>query len=237
MRPLKYRDKVALIAPSSEVNEDNIKKSQKIVKKLGLVPVLGTMGKTDEEKAQDFMWAFTEDDIKGVFCIRGGYGSSRLIPFIDWNKITPKIFLGYSDITALHLAISKFCGFPTFHGAMPGVDLVRKSQISPLFKKIKRCNIIGGNLSIVTSSLGTPYEIDTLDKILFLEEVNESIYKIERMITQLRHANKLHGDILLGHFFDENKKRIPTKTIANIIGKPCKFYPAGHASPNKVIIL
>ncbi|MCL2610345.1 MAG: LD-carboxypeptidase [Defluviitaleaceae bacterium] len=237
MRPLKYKDKVALIAPSLEASEINIQRAQKTVKKLGLIPVLGSLGKTDKEKAKDFIHAFTDDSINAIFCIRGGYGASRLIPLINWNLIRPKIFLGYSDITALHLAIAKFCDFPTFHGPMPGIDLISRSQIAPLFKKVQSTNIIGGNLSIVISSLGTPYEIDTYGKTLFLEEVNEPIYKIERMITQLRHANKLQGDVLLGYFLDEKGTKIPKKTIEKMIEKPCKFYTSGHSLPNRTITL
>ena len=237
MNPLKYKDKIALIAPSLNIGEEEIQKCVKKLKQIGLIGIPLNLGKTDNEKAEEFMRAFTEDEFNAVFCIRGGYGASRLIPLIDFSMIKPKIFLGYSDATAFHLAISRYCNFPTFHGPMPGIDLIRKSQISLLFRKIKSQNITGGNLSIVTSSLGTPYEVETSDKMLFIEEVNEPIYKIDRMITQLRHANKLNSEVVLGHFTSEEGKRIPKKIIEDIIGKKCRFFPSGHSYPNKTLVM
>ena len=237
MKSLKYKDKIALIAPSLNVGEEELQNSIKTLKRIGLTGIPLNFGKTDEEKAKEFMKAFTDDEFDAVFCLRGGYGASRLIPFIDFDIIKPKIFLGYSDVTSLHLAIAKFCGFPTFHGPMPAVDLTRRSQISILFRKIKPQNVTGGNLSIVTSSLGTPYEVETSGKMLFLEEVNEPLYKIDRMITQLRHAKKLENEIVLGHFSSDEKKRISKKVMEELIGKKCISFPSGHLYPNKTLVM
>jgi muramoyltetrapeptide carboxypeptidase len=138
---------------------------------------------------------------------------------IDYENIkkNPKLFLGYSDITALHIAINKLCGLVTVHGAMPGCEMInafppftRESYLkavtateplgelkNPAGEEIKRLvpgitagEIIGGNLSLITAAIGTPYEIDTKGKLLFIEDIGEYTYRVDRMLTQLRLAGK-----------------------------------------------
>ena len=182
----------------------------------------------DALRASDIENAFADTAIDGILCIRGGYGAQRLMPLLDFDKIakTPKFFSGYSDVTAFHIMLNQHCGFITYHTPMPSTELykgvddytaqyVKKAyfggdfgvlrnpegqQMRTLVKGSCQGVLTGGNLSLVASSLGTPYEIDTKGKILFLEDVDESIYRIDRMLLQLKNAGKLDdcAGIILG---------------------------------------
>lgn len=183
----------------------------------------------DQLRANDMNAAFADPDIDGILCIRGGYGAQRIMSRIDFDLIrrNPKYFGGYSDITALHIMINQYCGFVTYHTPMPatelcgGVDeytlgylnrvlfgeplneLKNPGDMPPVKTLVGGCArgvLTGGNLSLVASSLGTPYEIDTRDKILFLEDVDEEPYRIDRMLLQLKAAGKFRdcAGILLG---------------------------------------
>lgn len=223
-------DKVGIIAPSSAVSSpDDISKAKEIIEYLDLIPVFaknvingtGYKTRTVNERVDDLHWAFKSKDVKAVFCIRGGYGSATLLDSIDFDLIknNPKIFCGYSDITALHLAINKITGLITFHGPVmlsqfdnltldsfrnilfEGEKLLyknpEKTQIRNPFKTFTLSEgeatgeLIGGNLSLISSLMGTPYEIETKDKILFIEDVGEEPYKLHRMLTQLKSGKKI----------------------------------------------
>lgn len=184
----------------------------------------------DELRANDVNTAFADPDIDGILCIRGGYGVQRIMNLIDFDLIrrNPKFFSGYSDITALHIMINQYCGFVTYHTPMPSTELYEgvdeytmcylkhvvfgeplHDLINPVNQPVKTLVggyssgvLTGGNLSLVASSLGTPYEIDTRDKILFLEDVDEEPYRIDRMLVQLKAAGKFRdcAGILLGYW-------------------------------------
>lgn len=125
-------DKAALIAPSSPTSKDVLKAARLSLEAIGLRPVTmssctgsdGYLAGSDALRAENINSAFEARDIKGIFCLRGGYGSARLLPMIDYELIhkNPKVFVGYSDITALHNAINSLCGLITFHGPMPAED-------------------------------------------------------------------------------------------------------------------
>lgn len=236
--PLNTGDDVALTAPASPVATDTLDRAVLSLKALGLEPVVmpsckascGYLSGEDELRAKDINHAFADEKIKGIFCLRGGYGSMRLLPSVDYDMIrqNPKIFVGYSDITALHTAINRLSGLITFHGPMPGTDYtslddftlaslkrclfsphIIKHLVNPSHQKIKILRsgsasgiLTGGNLSMLAATLGSPYEIDTADKILFIEEVNEPSYKIDRALTSLALAGKLRdcAGIILGTF-------------------------------------
>lgn len=181
----------------------------------------GYLAGSDDLRAADINTMFTSPDIDGIFCLRGGYGTMRLLELLDYDKIraNPKVFVGYSDITALHISIRQKTGLVTFHGPMVGSDmgkgltdytwdyLSRAIMVSAPLGSIlnpadslpasfiaqgeARGQLTGGNLSLITATLGTPYEIDTREKILCLEEVAEAPYRIDRMLTQLLLAGKL----------------------------------------------
>ena len=237
-KPLKKGDKIGLVGTCSPPLRERIEPAVNWIRSLGLEPVIGNsvlkshgyLCGSDTVRADDLNNMFENSDIKGIFVIRGGYGSIRILDMINYDAIieNPKIFAGYSDVTAIHIAINQKCQMTTFHTPMPctefykGVDdYTFKSFERSIFKdnhiyniynpdncerftslvKGHACGeITGGNLSIVASSMGTPYEIDTKDKILFLEEIDEAPYKIDRMLMQLKKGNKFKdaSGIILG---------------------------------------
>lgn len=252
-RKLKFGDTLGVIAPSSGLPLERFGKAIKNLEDLGFKIKVGknARGKwgifsgTDKERLEDLHWAFSDPEIDAVWCVRGGDGSPRLLPKLDYNLIrkNPKIFVGYSDITALHLAIFQNCGLVTFHGpvgtseysdytkrhilnlltnptAKYKIELsdYNKSQKSELYQTTVitkgkcRGQLIGGNLSLLTALAGTPFGLKNMKgKILFIEDVEEQPYRIERMLTQLRHSIDLTqlAGIALGVFEDckatENK--------------------------------
>ncbi|SHE93315.1 muramoyltetrapeptide carboxypeptidase [Seinonella peptonophila] len=177
----------------------------------------GYLSGDDELRASDLEEMFLRDDIDAIFCLRGGYGTMRLLEHINYQIIAqhPKPFVGYSDITALHIAIHQRTGMVTFHGPMVSETRKKESESSflELFRILQGHNplpcyqsidhflcltpgcaegkLIGGNLSLICSTLGTPFEIETTGSILLLEDVDEAPYCIDRMLTQLLLANKL----------------------------------------------
>ncbi len=183
----------------------------------------GFLSGTDEQRLQDLHQAFADDSVDAVICARGGYGSARLLPHIDYNLIrsNPKVFVGYSDITALHAALFKKAGLITFHGPVGASELndfsmdylldvtqngerihIKNNGQTPIKGGVCQGNLVGGNLSIINSLIGTPYEIKFDNNILFIEEIGEAAYRIDRMLTQLANSgalNKVKG-IALGYF-------------------------------------
>lgn len=236
LRPkaLKPGDAIALITPSTFVTDpDLLEKVVRTIRYFELVPKMGKnvrkkwgyAGGTVAERIEDLHWAFRDPEIKGVFCIRGGYAAGHLLPHIDYDLIrrNPKVLIGYSDITALHLAIHKRTGLVTFHGPVTTSAFTPYTQecykralfepkpLGPLTNP-KETNtlrpshtlrtvrggkasgpLVGGNLSLIAATMGTPYEIDTRGRILFLEDIEEQPYQIDRMLTNLRLAGKLQA--------------------------------------------
>ena len=239
-KALKIGDTIGLVAPSSGLRQaDKLEKSIKILEQQGFKLVIGeSCGKkygylsgSDEIRARDINTMFQDSDIDGVFCLKGGYGTPRILDMLDYDMIkeNPKIFIGYSDITAIHIALNQKCDLITFHGPMAASDMLedfdefsKKSYINAItsIKPLGQMNnpvgveiksmvpgkvsgkIVGGNLSLIAATIGTPYEIDTKGKILFLEDVDEFTYSVDRMLTQLRLSGKLKdcGGIILGDF-------------------------------------
>jgi len=229
---LKPNDLIGVIAPSTAVSDpDDIRKAKETLDYFGLRMKLGNhilkgngyKSRTIDERLSDLHNMFSDPEVKGVFCIRGGYGSPQLLDKIDYELIAknPKVFLGYSDITAMHLAIHKYSGLVTFHGPVllstfsnytieyfkkalfqtEPVGITSNAKDKNVFREVfpirtifsgkAKGKLIGGNLSLICSTLGTKYEIDTKDKIFFIEDVGEEPYRIDRMLTQLRLSGKL----------------------------------------------
>lgn len=200
----------------------NIKKGKYIYKRLGY------LAGTDEERAYDLNNMFLDSCVKMILCVRGGYGCMRTLPYIDFNiiKNNPKIFVGFSDITTYLNSFYKKCDLITFHGPMLNSkvedEFTLKYLLNTIMHGYKPLTIknpdnitttsnsdntiegilVGGNLSLICSTLSTAFEIDTTDKILFIEDVGEEPYAIDRMLTQLLLANKLQvcKGIILGQF-------------------------------------
>lgn len=279
--PLYPGARVALVAPSSAVAADRLGPAQDAVKALGLEPVPypscyatsrhGYFAADDVQRASDLQAAFADDSIDGVLCLRGGYGAHRLLPLLDLDAIArrPKLFAGYSDITALHTAFNQICGFVTFHAPMPASDYYQPVDELTM-SRLRRClfgslggpvenpagrpltalspgsamgRLCGGNLSLLAASLGTPWEIDTKGKLLFLEDVGEKVYRIDGMLTQLRNAGKFRdcAGVILGDWTDcppEDPERSLTleEVFRELIvpaGKPViAGLACGHSLPN-----
>jgi muramoyltetrapeptide carboxypeptidase len=187
----------------------------------------GYLAGSAEGRAQDLLGFFLRRDIDAIFCARGGFGSVQLLPYLDGAIGNyPKIFLGYSDVTILLNWLRQSCGMVTFHAPMVAMDLARglsaasKAHFWSLLMgetsgwtislgevirpgKVES-DLIGGCLSMLVTTLGTPYEIDTRGKLLFLEDVGEKPYRVERMLTHLKMAGKLDdvAGVLFGDFTD-----------------------------------
>jgi muramoyltetrapeptide carboxypeptidase len=233
-KALRPGDTVGIITPSTPViDPDRLALAERTLKYFGLRMKMGrNVGKRSPdyrsfvaERLDDLHAMFRDREVSAVFALRGGYGSPQLLDRIDYDLIhrNPKIFLGFSDITALHLAIHKHSRLVTFHGPVVISGFTAFTQqhfrralfeTTPLGKVTNppetnelRPNhtlrtirpgtasgqLIGGNLSLVVATMGTPYEIETRGKILFIEDVGEEAYSIDRMLTQLRLAGKLDG--------------------------------------------
>jgi muramoyltetrapeptide carboxypeptidase len=178
-----------------------------------------------EARARDLVDFFRRPDIDAIFCARGGFGSAQLLPYLTVElSCYPKIFVGYSDVSFLLNWLRQACGMVTFHAPMVAMDMARglgeatRRHLWPLLRgemaewKIDlgqairpgkaEAEIAGGCLSILVTTLGTPYEIDTEGKLLFLEDVGEKPYRVERMLTHLQMAGKLDrpAGVILGDF-------------------------------------
>lgn len=206
----------------------------------GCTDAYGYLAGTDEVRAAAVMQAFCDDSFDGIFCVRGGYGVQRILDMLDFDEIAkhPKWFGGYSDITALHIMLGQRCGLVSYHTPMPSTEYIKGldaytetylkkaiageltgilpaaegAELATLRPGEAEGILCGGNLSLVSSSLGTPYEIDTKGKILFLEDINEAPYRIDGMLNHLRLAGKFEdcAGILLGAYTDcvaENPER------------------------------
>ena len=233
-KALKTGDTVGLITPATHVPDpDRLALAERTLKYFGLRMKMGkNTGKrmndyrtSIEERLDDLHAMFSDKTVDAVFAIRGGYGSMHLLDRIDFDLIrrNPKIFLGYSDITAMHLAINRHAKLITFHGPITlsrFTDYTQKYFRKALFETqpigtvtnppesndlrpshplrtirpgIATGPLIGGNLTLISNTMGTPYEIEPRGKILFLEDVDEEPYSIDRMLTHLRLAGKFDG--------------------------------------------
>lgn len=239
-KALQPGDRIAIIAPSTPTDADKLQRGAEKLRILDLEPVLfpschkhhGHLAGLDQERAQDINAAFAASDIQGIICMKGGAGAYRLLPLLDYDTIraNPKVFVGYSDVTALHMVLNKLCRMVTYHGpmlissmflgdeSMEPFSLASYKQAlfgpqptgpmeNPAGEELEvmvqgkaQGELIGGNLSLLTSTLGSPYELDTRGKILFIEEVHEPAYKVDRMLNALALAGKFRDceGIILG---------------------------------------
>jgi len=235
-RRLAPGDTLGVIAPASPPPDPAaIDRGVAMLEKLGyqvkLAPNVrqrfGFLAGTDQERANDLMAMFADPHVRGILCVRGGYGTPRLLPLLDYKLIRkhPKIFVGYSDITALHCAFLTKAGLISFHGPMLNSDFAHpampeftlrsfldtlsgahnpstkspfdiargypQTEVKTLRRGIARGQLIGGNLSLLCSVIGTPWQPDFKGRILFLEDVGEVPYRFDRMLTQLLNCGLL----------------------------------------------
>jgi muramoyltetrapeptide carboxypeptidase len=220
---------------------------------------------TDDERIAALQQFLDDPEIRAIICARGGYGTTRIIDQIDFSSFTnnPKWIVGFSDVTAIHLRIGAL-GFESIHGTMPvlfskedsvdSVEHLRKAlfgeplELSSVHHALNRQGVargpvLGGNLSLLNDSLGTPYEPVTQGKILIIEEVDEYLYKIDRMIVQLKRAGKLErlAGLVAGHFTDIKDTELKFgESVEEIVrhhtkefSYPVAFgFPTGHENPN-----
>ncbi len=280
---IKPGDKIALVTPAGPINTAKLSNAVQIVESLGLKPVWGDkvhkhygyLAGTDQERLEELIEAYQNPAIKGVFAIRGGYGTLRLLDKIQYEIIeeNPKILLGFSDITALQIAIYKKVKLPSLH---TNLSSLAHQYTQEIFKKIvfekKRVTLdfhtdftpqpstivageakgilIGGNLTLLTSLIGTKFLPRFKGKIVFLEEINEPPYKIDRMLTQLFLATDIEqaAGIILGIFNKCNRENFYKKPqdsltlkdvfldkFSNFNGPVIGGFPLGHI--NKMAIL
>ena len=242
-KKLKFGDTIGFVAPSGAVRtEGTIERAVRETERMGFRVKLGEsagqkygyLSGTDEIRARDLNNMFADDAVDAIVCLRGGYGAMRILDMLDYDMIAkhPKVFVGFSDITALHIAFLEKCKMVTFHGPMaaanwsssPLDDFSRESMYRALMQSapvgelanppeypMKTIRggcadglLVGGNLMLIASSLGTPWELDTRGRIIFIEEIGERTYCVDRMLTQLRLAGKFRdcAGVVFGDFAD-----------------------------------
>ncbi|WP_066886093.1 S66 peptidase family protein [Carbonactinospora thermoautotrophica] len=231
-RPARLRrgDRVAVVAPSGPVDERRLERGCEALRRFGLEVVLGEhaldqrgfLAGTDEDRAADLQKAWLDDSVRAVVCARGGYGAMRVLDHLDWTAMAgaePKVFLGSSDITALHLAFHHHLGLATLFGPMPagfalGTGQLDQASITHLTRTLftpgdvreivvphaevlvpGRASgmLVGGNLALLAACVGAPELRPAEGAIVLLEDVNEAPYRIDRMLTQLLRAGWFAG--------------------------------------------
>lgn len=288
-KALQHGDTIGVVVPAGPVNRERIDRALARVHERGfriktygdIYRSSGYLAGDDATRAAELMAAFADPETTAVWCARGGYGVMRLLDRIDFEVIrrNPKIFVGFSDITALHHAFHQATGLTTFHGPnlqdgfgkpddMPPaneralwrailadnqpsageetpIDLAGAdtSQLRTLHGGTCTARLTGGNLAVIAGMLGTPYEMQTAGRILFLEDIGERLYRIDRYLSQLRLAGKLSklAGVVLGSFsYDDGDQADDPVAIAALceeffadLGVPVLAgFPAGHAESN-----
>lgn len=220
--PLRRGDVIAVLSPAAAVDEHSVRAGMQLLERAGFTVRLGatTLKKTgylagpDSERIADLHNMFQEPEVKAIIAARGGYGSGRLLPLIDpaVARAHPKIFVGHSDLTFLLNDFLQRAELVTFHGPMVAGLQQRPEAAESLLAMLSGDRVgwhqpaqavvqpgtaegllVGGSLSVIVATLGTPYAIETRGRLLFLEDVNEKPYRIDRMLTQLRQAGMLDG--------------------------------------------
>ncbi len=242
LRPpkLKRGDLIGIVSPASPIaDHTKLERGVRYLESLGYSVVVGAnvykaygyLAGSDDQRVKDLHAMFKDKRVGAILCARGGYGTPRLLPLLNYRLISrnPKILVGFSDVTALLLAIWKKCRLITFHGPMLGVDMFADidTYTEELFWRVVTSSkkigdipltdspspktvfpgkatgrLLGGNLSMICSILGTPYQPDFTNAALFVEETDEEPYRIDRMLTQLRNASILTKatSVLMGQF-------------------------------------
>jgi muramoyltetrapeptide carboxypeptidase len=274
---LQKGDTIAILATARKNIDDNLKPALDLLHSWGLEAVIGSsiglddnqLAGTDAQRAADFQAQLDNPNIKAIWCVRGGYGTIRMIDLLDFTqfKENPKWIIGFSDVTVLHNHLNTM-GFKSIHGIMPisvpkaspqAIESLRKSlfgekityEIDPFTMNrfgTASGELVGGNLSILYSVLGSPSAIDCTDKILFLEDLDEYLYHIDRMMMNLKRNGCLESikGIIVGSMTKMKDNDIPWgKNALEIIEDVTKKYnipvlynfPAGHIQDNRALIM
>jgi muramoyltetrapeptide carboxypeptidase len=238
-KALNYGDTIAVIAPAGPVEKrDDFERGRAALESMGfrvrfserIFHAAGYLAGHDDARAAELMDTFSDPGVQAIISLRGGYGCARLIPLIDQGRLRRqcKIFMGFSDLTTLHMFFRRRFGWVTFHGPMATsaaladigsgqqrhllslwtdpayLPTLSFPELQTWFPGAAEGELVGGCLSLIVAGLGTPYELITEGKILFFEDLGEAPYRIDRMLTQLRLAHKLDNiaGVLLGQFQD-----------------------------------
>lgn len=273
---LQKDDTVAIVATARKHLNDDLNLAKEFLENWGLKTIVGSsigldknqLAGTDEQRAADFQSQLDNPNIKAIWCVRGGYGTVRMLDLLDFSKFkkNPKWIVGFSDVTVLHSHLSTM-GFQSIHAMMPvsiprattdAKESLRKALFGeslsyeiPNDKMNKlgtaKGELVGGNLSILYSLFGSESAIDCTDKILFLEDLDEYLYHIDRMMMNLKRNGCLESlkGIVIGSMTKMNDNDIPWgKNALEIIQDITKEYkipvvynfPAGHIADNRALI-
>lgn len=273
---LQKGDTVAVVATARKHLNDDLKQATEFLENWGLKTVVGSsigldnnqLAGTDQQRAADFQSQLDNPNVKAIWCVRGGYGTVRMLDLLDFSKFKQqsKWIIGFSDVTVLHSHLHTM-GFQSIHAIMPvsipkatieAKESLRKalfgeslSYTIPFDKMNKfgtaKGQLVGGNLSILYSLFGSESAIDCTDKILFLEDLDEYLYHIDRMMMNLKRNGCLESlkGIVVGSMTKMNDNDIPWgKNALEIIQDITKEYkipimynfPAGHIADNRALI-
>lgn len=272
---LKNGSKIALVAPARKISRDEIAAAVKWIEEKGFVAVYDDrlfaeyhqLAGDDDFRASVLQDYLDRDDIDAILCARGGYGTIRIVDKLDFTKFArhPKWIVGYSDVTVLHAKMQQL-GYQSIHGTMAiNFEKNTKEALESLYEALvgghqmvsgflapealgMTGQVVGGNLSVLYSMLGSDLFPETDGKILFIEDLDEYLYHIDRMMMGLKRAGKLANlkALLVGAFTDMHDNTIPfgmdAKEIINEKVKEYGYpviwdYPAGHIDDNRAIIL
>ena len=222
-KPLESGANVALLAPAGPLQKpEDLPRAQENTRTLGWEPIVGAhatdrtgyLAGQDRDRLKDINQALRDPAIDAIWCLRGGYGLLRILEKIDYDALsrTPKAIIGYSDVTALHAAVQRRCKLITYHAPTARellTDFSRDSFQRAVIQQTDSCGtvpdareinagtaegrLVGGNLAVLASLAGTPFAPDYTDGILILEDINEPVYRIDRMLQQLRLTGALNG--------------------------------------------
>ena len=270
--------RVGLVSTARSISSKELEPAVKIIQAWGLEPVLGKsigvwedqFAGTDELRVRDLQTMLDDDGIRAIFFARGGYGTARIVDHIDFKTFTekPKWLVGYSDITVLHSHIQRKLEIQTLHGSMPidfegntpgainSIKTILFGEYPDYAANPHRLNrfgkntgtLCGGNLSVLYSINGTPSEVSTEGKILLLEDLDEYLYHVDRMMVSFKRGAKLSklAGLIVGAMTEMNDNQIPFgKTAEEIVAEHtmtfdypvCFGFPAGHAPDNRALIL
>lgn len=269
---LKKGSKIAIVAPARKISREEIAFAVKWIEEKGFMPVYDDrlfveyhqLAGDDDFRANVMQDYLDRDDIDAIFCARGGYGTIRIVDKLDFSKFEkhPKWIVGYSDVTVLHAKMQQL-GYQSIHATMPinfekntkeakeslYDALVGRHQTDGGFLATLRMtgHVVGGNLSVLYSMLGSDLFPETDGKVLFIEDLDEYLYHIDRMMMGLKRAGKLAhlNGLIVGAFSDMHDNAIPFgMTAKEIISEKVKEYgypviwdyPAGHIDNNCAII-
>jgi muramoyltetrapeptide carboxypeptidase len=275
---LQKGDTVYLLSTARKVSVDEIQFAVQTFESWGLQVVLGkTIGAEqhqfagdDQLRKNDFQTALDDKNVRAIICARGGYGTVRMMDDLNFDEFMkhPKWVVGFSDITFLHVHITNSIGIQTLHSSMPfALDKKTPEALDTMRKELfgEKCRfeiashslnrpgngegfLIGGNLSILYSITGTKSGMNTSGKILFLEDLDEYLYHIDRMVMNLKRSGKLHdlAGLVVGGFTDmhDNETNFG-KTAYEIIAEHvsefnypvCFNFPAGHIPDNRALVM